>query len=194
MITPMTEPFIVRLNGDGSLDEICARGCNFHLEQMDTGYWWMGIEDPVTGEFLHVNLQARGKIRAWVERENHGSQEQQAPDGWWSSVIKRAFEQGVSEAFIAWQDLQARERTIREWVPKMHALMNELEATRKERDAALAHREKWQRLADEAAQYVEWTIITRTGFTGEPPYVGWKGLGLALKEALDELDKLRVKG
>jgi hypothetical protein len=28
----------------------------------------------------------------------------------------------------------------------------------------------------------------RTGFTGEPPYVGWKGLGLALTEHLDDLE------
>jgi len=37
----------------------------------------------------------------------------------------------------------------------------------------------------EAAEYVESPICMRTGFTGDPPYVGWKGLGLALEEALD---------
>ena len=40
----------------------------------------------------------------------------------------------------------------------------------------------------DAAQYVESVIAMRTGFTGEPPYVGWKGLGLALEERLDELE------
>jgi hypothetical protein len=29
-------------------------------------------------------------------------------------------------------------------------------------------------------------------FTGNPPYVGWKGLGLALKEDYDELSRLRA--
>lgn len=43
----------------------------------------------------------------------------------------------------------------------------------------------------EAAEYVESVICMRTHFTGEEPYVGWKGLGLALREALDERDFLR---
>ena len=37
-----------------------------------------------------------------------------------------------------------------------------------------------------ASVYVETPIVMRTNFSGEPPYVGWKGLGLALTEALDE--------
>jgi hypothetical protein len=41
---------------------------------------------------------------------------------------------------------------------------------------------------NEAAKYVESVIVMRTGFTGEPPYVGWKGLGLALTEHLDDLE------
>lgn len=40
----------------------------------------------------------------------------------------------------------------------------------------------------EAAKYVETVICARTGFSGEDPYTGWKGLGLALTEALDERD------
>lgn len=45
----------------------------------------------------------------------------------------------------------------------------------------------------EAAEHVESPIVMRTGFTGSPPYVGWKGIGLALTEALDERDKLRER-
>ena len=30
-------------------------------------------------------------------------------------------------------------------------------------------------------------------FTGDPPYVGWKGLGLALREDYDELAALRAR-
>ena len=47
------------------------------------------------------------------------------------------------------------------------------------------------RLDIEAAAYVEAVICMRTGFTGNPPHIGWKGLGLALTEALDERDRLR---
>jgi hypothetical protein len=50
-----------------------------------------------------------------------------------------------------------------------------------------------QRLDKEAAEYVEAVICMRTAFTGDEPYVGWKGLGLALNEALDERDALRAR-
>lgn len=42
----------------------------------------------------------------------------------------------------------------------------------------------------EAATHVESAICMRTNFTGDPPYVGWKGLGLAMSEAFDERDAL----
>ena len=45
-----------------------------------------------------------------------------------------------------------------------------------------------ERMDREAATHVESVICLRTGFTGYPPYVGWKGLGLALGEALDVRD------
>jgi hypothetical protein len=63
----MTKPkrVEIRLNKDGSLDEVCAPG--FHLEQMDTGHWWMAIDDD-TGS-VHVNLHSKGKIRANVSDE-----------------------------------------------------------------------------------------------------------------------------
>lgn len=50
-----------------------------------------------------------------------------------------------------------------------------------------------ERMDREAATYVEMPICMRTHFTGEPPYVGWKGLGIAIEEALDELAALRAK-
>lgn len=34
----------VRRDEKGNLDEICAEGANIHLEQMDTGLWWLEIE------------------------------------------------------------------------------------------------------------------------------------------------------
>ena len=51
-----------------------------------------------------------------------------------------------------------------------------------------AERDALRKLDSEAATHVESVIVMRTGFTGDPPYVGWKGLGLALTEALDERD------
>lgn len=62
--------------------------------------------------------------------------------------------------------------------------MSELERLR-------AENERLRRLDAQAATHVETVICMRTHFTGEPPYVGWKGLGLALREALDERDRLR---
>jgi len=40
---------------------------------------------------------------------------------------------------------------------------------------------------------VECIIATRTVFTGDPPYVGWKGLSLALHEALDARDAAQAR-
>ena len=44
----------VRLNEDGTLDEIVANGAYVHLEQMDDGCWWMAVESG--GHLIHVNL------------------------------------------------------------------------------------------------------------------------------------------
>lgn len=51
--------------------------------------------------------------------------------------------------------------------------------------------ERLRKLDSEASEYVESVICMRTHFTGEPPYVGWKGLGLALNEVLDDRKRLR---
>jgi len=48
---------------------------------------------------------------------------------------------------------------------------------------------RWRKLATDAAKYVESVICLRSNrFTGNQPYVGWKGLGLALREDYDELE------
>ena len=44
-----------------------------------------------------------------------------------------------------------------------------------------------------AATHVESVICMRTDFTGEPPYVGWEGLGKAMSEAFDDRDALRAQ-
>jgi hypothetical protein len=47
-----------------------------------------------------------------------------------------------------------------------------------------------EKLDREAATHVESLICLRTDFTGNPPHVGWKGLGLALRQRLDALEDL----
>ena len=50
----------------------------------------------------------------------------------------------------------------------------------------------WRRLETEAAAHVESVICMRSPhFTGDQPYVGWSGCGLALNEDYDELERLR---
>lgn len=56
----------IRLNDDGTLDEVCAPG--FHLEQMDYNHWFLEIE--VDGKAVAVWLHARGKITASYERRD----------------------------------------------------------------------------------------------------------------------------
>ena len=56
----------VRLNDDGSLDEVCGEG-KFHLEQMDTGHWWMVIHNSAGS--VHINLSSKRKIVASFDRE-----------------------------------------------------------------------------------------------------------------------------
>jgi hypothetical protein len=58
--------------------------------------------------------------------------------------------------------------------------------------ALAAERDVLRRMDSEAATHVESVIAMRTDFTGDTPYVGWRGLGLSLREALDERDALRT--
>ena len=56
-------------------------------------------------------------------------------------------------------------------------------------EAAQARIKKLEQLDSEAATHVESQIAMFKRFTGEPPYVGWRGLGLALKEELEAKDE-----
>lgn len=58
----------IRNNLDGTLDEVVAKGCHFHLEQMDDGHWWIGIDLP-DGQLIHINLTSNAKILASVEED-----------------------------------------------------------------------------------------------------------------------------
>ena len=44
----------VRLNDDGTIDEIVLKNAHVHLEQMSNGHWWMGL--TVNGIVMHVQL------------------------------------------------------------------------------------------------------------------------------------------
>lgn len=50
------------------IDEIVCDRCTFHLEQMNTGHWWIEVQTP-GGQSLHINLSTRRgtKIRAFAE-------------------------------------------------------------------------------------------------------------------------------
>ena len=70
-----------------------------------------------------------------------------------------------------------------------------LELSKLKQDVAslTEQRDRLRRLESDAARHVEIPIVQRTHFTGEEPYVGWKGVGLALTETLDQYDKLRER-
>jgi hypothetical protein len=53
----------IRKNDDGTLDEVCANPCRFHLEQMDDGHWWMEIEGEQHPARFHINLFTKGKTK-----------------------------------------------------------------------------------------------------------------------------------
>ena len=68
----------------------------------------------------------------------------------------------------------------------------EIERLRKSLAAKDAEIEHWKSLEREAAAYVESVICMYSpNFTGDDPYVGWKGLGLALKRDYEEMNRMR---
>ena len=64
----MKKKWEIRLNIDGSLDEVVADSCSVHLEQMADNEWWLGVEDlpGAKGQRISVFFHARGKIRATI--------------------------------------------------------------------------------------------------------------------------------
>lgn len=56
----------IRLNADGTLDEIVASNALFHLEQMDSNAWWLSVE--AGGKRVDVWLRAgKGRIGVYYE-------------------------------------------------------------------------------------------------------------------------------
>lgn len=36
----------IRRNDDGTIDEVVAKGCDLHIEQMSADGWYMGLDMP----------------------------------------------------------------------------------------------------------------------------------------------------
>ena len=70
---PPAEPagIEIRNHANGRLDEVVARRADVHLEQMDSGFWWMGLE--VGGRRFRVTFVSAKGIRVTVEEEETGS-------------------------------------------------------------------------------------------------------------------------
>ena len=60
----------IRNHANGRLDEIVACKANVHLDQMDSGFWWMGLE--VDGRRFHVNFVSAKGIKVTVDEEESG--------------------------------------------------------------------------------------------------------------------------
>ncbi len=60
-------PIEIRNHANGRLDEIVARGANIHLEQMDSNYWWMGLE--IADRYFHIRFSSAKGIRVTVDED-----------------------------------------------------------------------------------------------------------------------------
>lgn len=108
-----------------------------------------------------------------------------------NATIKTASPQADIETL---KDLLAEANRQLEWYKRCDMidweirddLLTELNLTRRKLKRA-------QEYLREASNFVESVIVMRTHFTGEPPYVGWEGLGLALEETLDDYKALKQK-
>lgn len=71
----------IRNNEDGTLDEaVLEHGpANFHLEQLDTGVWWMAL--TLGKRRVDINLHAKGKITANVSDEGDEPTEARSTTG-----------------------------------------------------------------------------------------------------------------
>lgn len=68
----------VRLNHDGTIDEIVVQNCDVHIEQMDDGHWWIGISAGPKRQWakiskcwnrndtMHVNLSTHKNGRIYI--------------------------------------------------------------------------------------------------------------------------------
>jgi DNA repair exonuclease SbcCD ATPase subunit len=104
---------------------------------------------------------------------------------------------GITEAYKNVQTLTHDHKQETPYTKQIWAYLEKVEADNAVLREQLERKDEriktLEALDSEAAEFVETPICMRTPFTGEEPYVGWKGIGLALTEALDERDALRLK-
>lgn len=60
----------IRNHANGRPDEIVAHKSDVHLEQMDSGFWWMGLE--VDGRRFRVNFVSAKGIKVTIDEEESG--------------------------------------------------------------------------------------------------------------------------
>jgi hypothetical protein len=60
----------IRNDNKGNLDEFIAKGCDVHVERMNNGHWWMGVDMP-DGSLWHLNFSTRRntEISCFAERD-----------------------------------------------------------------------------------------------------------------------------
>lgn len=62
-------PLEIRLNQNGTLDEVVCENAYVHLERVNNAEWSLRVTDDKTGKSVNVWLVARGKITAAFETE-----------------------------------------------------------------------------------------------------------------------------
>lgn len=68
----------VRRRDDGSLDELVAKDCMVHLEQMGPGVWWLAVYKDGYRQVVWFTATEAGKNEAssemddWPEGTRHG--------------------------------------------------------------------------------------------------------------------------
>ena len=58
----------IRRNEDGTLDEVIADVGEFHMEQMDKSFWWIGF--VVNGVRYRIDIWSSHPIHAEIERDD----------------------------------------------------------------------------------------------------------------------------
>ena len=57
----------IRRSEDGTIDEIVVSNVDIHIEQMDDGYWWMGIYGKDNDKVLLLGFKSKKKIVLNIE-------------------------------------------------------------------------------------------------------------------------------
>ena len=73
VVPDMPPQLEVRLHDDNTIDEVCIDGVNVHIEQMDTGNWWIGISHgPHSEHMLHLNFTTKRNAAIKLTVMNEG--------------------------------------------------------------------------------------------------------------------------